>query len=187
MSHRQSAYAAICLGLAAAWGLFLFIPSQRQATERRTAATAAQQRLTEVQSMVAQVPAILKADEIMSNRRSEENSKLYGREDVLHLFDHLKAEASNYHLGVEEITPPVEELLALNKSMAQSNQPQFINMTVRLSGGYIDFGRFVRSLEEADYFRGVNSCLVTGSPDGKEPLQLAIGFRALLGALRETT
>ncbi len=181
MKQRLTVYGLIGLALLVAWGAMVFVPAERRAAKERSSEAAAKQRLLEVQQCIVQVPALLEAEKKMADRRLDLNSKLYARDDVLHLFDNLKSEAAQHKLQIEEITPPVEELLALNKTAGDADQPQFINMTVRLTGGYINFGRFVQALEGTDYFRGVNRCLVTGSADGKEPLQMTVGFKALLG------
>ncbi len=182
MKSRPMIYLFAVLALVVGWSLLLAVPEYRKARSEQLAAQLSRQRLNDIQQLVIRVPAVLEAQRRVSQEQLDLNSRLYARGQVLHLFEDLSAAATHYRLKVEEITPPVEELLALNRNRANSDQPQFINMTVRLTGGYVNFGEFVQALEQAEFFRGVNRCLVTGSPDGRAPLQMTVGFKALVGA-----
>ena len=87
---------------------------------------------------------------------------------------------------VVEITPPVEELLELNRVLPDSTKPQFLTIGVRLSGDFIKFGQYVREIEEAPYFRGLQRCTIIGNREKNENQQLYVSFKALLGNFRSS-
>ncbi len=84
-------------------------------------------------------------------------------------------------LSVTAITPPIEELLTLNRSVQNQGDPAFLNITMKLRGDYYSFSRFVLNLETAPYFRGATACQILDENAEPDRLQCTFGFRALLG------
>ena len=144
-------------------------------------------QLNDFNNTLNQLPVAVQTHKDLQRKLDEENSKLYAKGDLLRLFADLRSKAGSYHLHLVEISPPVSELLALNRSLPDSTAPQFLNMTVGLTGDYLDLGQFVTDLEQSPYFRGVNNCSINGSATTPGTLQIYIGFKAMLGIVAEAS
>jgi hypothetical protein len=132
-----------------------------------------------------QLPVYLEQSHDLETFRDHLNSSLYARDDILKLLNRLTADAVSHNLSVVEITPPVMELLELNRRQDQAGEPQFLNLTLDIRGQYVDFGRYVRQLESTPYFRAINHCSIRGNQMTQEALDFSLGFRAMLGTTKE--
>ena len=101
------------------------------------------------------------------------------------MLDKLDQEARANNLEILDITPPVSELLELNR-ITRPDEPLFLNITLTIAGNYVGFGKYMNNLEKAPFFRGVNSCHISGLPEEDPQLSLVVGFKTLLGRTRET-
>ena len=123
----------------------------------------------------------------LQSTRSNLTARLYTKDDILRLFDRLYLEAGHENLTIIEITPPIEELLSLNRQVGDPTKPLFLNISVRLEGGYVDFARFVRVIENSEFYRGTNLCQIIGARDDVYRLKQVYGFKALLGSLESNS
>lgn len=140
-------------------------------------------KLADFEQTINKLPDYIARRESLKKRREYLNSNLYTKEEVLNLFNQLKDKAARHNLYVSEITPPVEELLYLNSIVPDTNRPQFLNIGVHVTGSYIDFGKFVKTIEDQAYFRGINNCRISGSRDYNSQLDMYVTFKALLGRI----
>ena len=136
-------------------------------------------------SPIAQLPRFLEENKQLERQRGRLNSSLFAKDDILKLFDHISEEASGYDLRLVEITPPVAELLELNRQATDANTPQFLNITLHFQGNFVNFGQYVSTLEEKPYFRAVNSCVVRGGQTIQPAVDLSVSFKALIGTVEE--
>jgi Tfp pilus assembly protein PilO len=181
-------YAAVAVGMTVVWFLLVFAPLYKKLGQLEMQITESQQQLADFEQIMSQLPRYIEAREKLRAQRAALSSRLYSKDDILKLFDHLKRQAAKKNLTVTEISPPVEELLHLNSMIPDSTQPLFLNIALTFEGGYIEFGQFVGLVERADYFRGINECTIIGSKDPKDSeghLRLKLGFKAILGGLKE--
>ncbi len=181
MKRPTLLYSVIIAALIFLYGYFAFLPQQQQQQALSDQKKNYKSQLLQLERVVLQMPTVLRTRDQLHQKKSTLHSRLFAKADVLHLFEEIEQYAKANRLELIEITPPVHELLELNRLSSDPNQPLFINVEVRLSGGFIDFGRFVYDLETDNHWRGLNRCLLTGSRDGTRPLQLVVGFKALLG------
>lgn len=182
MNRRVLPYAVIVLVLAGGWFFAMYEPYRRQQAETRGRAAEARRQLAQYGRFMAELPTILAARKELEARKLDLNSHLYARNELIMLFEHLEQDAAQYGLRVEEITPPIEELLELNRAGLKSNGPRFLNIDVRLTGPFAGLGKFVQQLESERHFSTVRRCLITSSGDRRTNPQMLIGFTTLLGS-----
>lgn len=182
MKRRVGIYGGTVLALVVLWGYMVYVPYQAKARLAETQGAETQRQLREVEQFTLQLPVFLQDQQELDRQRIDLESKLYAKADVLMLLADLRLQASEFGVRVEEMSPPIEELLVLNETVARNDSPQFLNVEIILSGDYVALGRFVQRLEQSEYTRGINRCVITGARDGTEPLQMQLGFRALLGS-----
>lgn len=183
MKSRVYHLAAATLALAGLWYLFLFRPADQSHRQLTQQLNEVQAQMADFNATVAQLPAFMEAQSDVKTKLEAMNSHLYAKADVLKLLEHLKLDAADYRLRVVEIIPPVGELLELSRSASSSDEPQFLNVTIRVTGTYQSFGEYCRYLEQTPYFRGVTACHI-GAPPAEGPIEYGLTFRALLGTIR---
>lgn len=187
MRRALVAYPLIGLVVLSLWFFTAYVPHHREKKVTGQGIAEAEKQLADFQQTIAELPRIIKERKNLLSLRDDLDSKLYTKEDVLKLFDELDRQATRWEIELIEITPPVEELLYLNTIVPDSGQPQFLNIGLRLDGDYLRFGRFIETIEQADYFRGINRCKMQGHADDNTKITLHLGFKALLGSLKEET
>ena len=187
MKRRLALYSGIALTLLVAWFFLLYSPLSKELASAQVRAEQAKQQITEFRRIMAELPVYVETHRGLEQNRTDLNEALYAKDDILELFDLISNRAQALNLKVIEITPPVEELLLLNNIMPDPDKPPFLNLMVKLRGGYVNFGNYVAFIESAEFFRGVNMCQITTSPDQVGPTDYLIGFQALLGQIEETS
>jgi len=187
MNRRLIIYVAAAAAMLTAWYFLLYAPLSRERMHTAVRTEQARGQLVEFQRIMAELPMYLETRRTLEKTRSDINQSLYARDDILQLFDLISTQAARRGLEVEEISPPVEELLRLNNLILSADKPPFLNLTIKLRGGYVPFGKYVAFIETAPFFRGVNLCQISRSPDSEDPARFVLGFRALLGQLEESS
>lgn len=161
------------------WLVVVMYPIQRDRTEFLDRSAEAERQLADFQATVQQLPNFIESRRRLDELKSALHSRLYSKEEILQLFDRLRIGAREQGIEVVEISPPVEELLELNRQAPQDGRPQFLNLVLTLSGDFIGVGKFVGGIEDAPYFRGINQCQIS-TVEGKPGIRAVVGFRALL-------
>ncbi len=180
MSGKRLTTVVLALALIASWYFAGYVPMRGQLRGINQQIDVAEAQLADYQTTIAQLPVLIREGAEMDARKYRQNAALFAKEDVLRLFDEINTQAGSEQLSVVEITPPVNELLNLNAAAATPHEPLFLNVTVRVMGDYIGFGRFVGRVESLPYFRGVNTCSAMGTADKSAPVVYSLGFKALL-------
>lgn len=185
MKQKIALYAVSTAGLSLVWYLVVFslVNTKLDAVQVRT--TEVQAQLADYTKTVKELPAFLAANESLERLRNELNSSLFAKGDILQLFRQLATDAAEHNLELVQISPPVAELLELNRLALIDNEPQFLNVTLDLKGQYLDFGRYMIHLEARPYFRTINTCVIRGNPDLQPTVDMAVSFKALIGSLEE--
>lgn len=178
--------AGIGAGVVCLWFFIGYAPMTVESRQIKIRIEQAHVQLIDFQTTMDELPNYLKTSRDLEEFRSRLSSSLYAKTDILALLDLLKKEAKSKRLTIIEITPPISELLALNRATLTNDQPQFLNLSLKIKGDYVQFGRYVELLEDAPYFRGVNFCFVSGSTDPTVGVTYTLGFRALLTSERES-
>ncbi len=172
-------YLTTTAALIIVWLLAVMYPIQRDREEFLDRSAEAERQLADFQVTVQQLPQFIESQRRLDELKSALHSLLYSKEEILKLFGRLRAGAQEHGLKVVEISPPVEELLALNRQAPQDGRPQFLNLDLTLSGNYVSIGKFVSEIEGAAYFRGINHCQLN-TVEGTRGVTAKVGFRALL-------
>lgn len=181
MKRSVCIYSGIGVAMLLGWYLLLFIPLNRERTTVHTRADQARQQLVGYQQTMLQLPMYLETQSDLNKARVDLNDGLYARDQIIQLFSLLTEQAKRRGLRVVEISPPVEELLLLNSILPGSDQPPFLNLTVTVVGGYVNFGKYLQLIEGAEFYRGINRCLIITAADEAAPTTCTISFQALLG------
>lgn len=181
MNRKSWIYISCSIVIVILWVFLQFIPYVEKSAQITGLTIEAEQLLQDFTNTIDMLPEILKQKEQLLSQKLLLNSKLYTKAEVLNLFNELKTKAGIQQLEVTEITPSVEELLHLNSIVPDSTQPQFLNIGLNVVGSYINFGKFVTTLEKEKYFRGINRCIIVGKIDENDEISMFIGFKALLG------
>jgi len=181
LKHLAFIYASIGLGIVALWFFAIYAPYRQQIDGYESRQVTADLQLTDFSQTLAALPKSVELRKSLEVLKTDLNSKLYSKEDILKLFERVRDEASDKGLRLIEISPPIEELLYLNSVVPESGEPQFLNIQLTLMGDYVDFGRFVGRLESSNYFRGINDCQVAATQNGSGLNRYQIGFKAVLG------
>lgn len=182
MRTRLITFLGAAVGILALWFFLLYRPAANRQVLLDAELAETQAKLDDYHATVADLPAILKQQNNLRTSRRELASKLFAKNDILNLFRQLDTDVRNHDLRITEISPPVHELLALNQKLQTPDDPLFLNIRLTIKGNFIDFGRYVEALEQANYFRGVNRCTINSSNVAGEPTTYTIDFRALLGS-----
>lgn len=185
MNRRISIYASIGGTVLTVWYFFVCIPMSTRLQTVHEESAEVERQISDYNQTLADLPNFLKANETLEELRGRLNSSLFAKNDILDLFNQISNEAAEYNLKLVEITPPVSELLELNRRASMANDPQFLNITLHFQGGFVDFGRYVSQLEKEPYFRSVNSCIVRGNQILQPSVDLSVSFKALIGTVEE--
>ena len=186
MKKRITAYSATGLILTVAWLLLIYSPTVKRKQALDSQIRGAEQQLVDFNKTMAELPKYLQTSTNLTRFKDELNSSLYAKNDILDLLEQITQDAVNNGLAVTEITPPVSELLELNRSTDLENEPQFLNITLDLSGQYLDFGKYVSHLEKTPYFRRINSCTARNGRQPQPQVAFTLSFKALIGAPKES-
>ena len=183
MLKQSYMYVTAILILTSCWFFLIFTPFTKDKNELEKKIADNQLQLQDFEQTINLLPKYIKERELLKQRKDFLNSKLYTKEEVINLFSRLQRDAAKQNLFVTEITPPIEELLILNSFIPDSTTPQFLNIGVHVTGSYIEFAKFIKKIEKEPFFRGINSCRISGSKDYNQDLDLYLGFKALLGRI----
>lgn len=185
MKSQFSAYVVVSVVLVVVWFFVALIPHSSRYSMVRNEINLSKQKLKDFQETIKLLPQYVKTRNELARQKAELNSSLYTKENLLSLFENFYALAKTHKVGIVEITPPIEELLQINRIVPDSVGLMFLNVTLRIEGDYRNFGRFVSALEEEPFYRGPNVCQVTGTNDRRYNVQYLVGFKSLLGSLKD--
>jgi hypothetical protein len=181
LRQRIALYAAGIPTILALWYFAVYTPASKSLSSERDEVSNALRQLTDYSRTVRELPEFLTANEQLEAARSEINSSLYAKNEIMGLFHQLTTDAQNHDLQLVQISPPVLELLELNRQASVDNVPLFLNVTLDLEGNYVDFGRFIGDLESKPYFQSVKSCVIRGAQTPERTVDMSLSFKALIG------
>ena len=185
MKSRIITYATAAIGLAFLWLIFIHHPLNEKHRHVLLQTAEAEAQLVDYSNTISRLPEFLARSNSLEVSRLQLQSSLYAKEDIMQLLDQLNQRTKASRLVIAEIIPPVSELLMLNRTAHNPSEPHFLNITLRIHGRYVDFGAFVSELEKAPYFRGINTCRISGSSEPGQTVSYSVGFKALLGDIGE--
>lgn len=187
MNRRLIYYYLGAIALVAAWYFVVRQPEAAEQKKLNDEIAAAESKLADYRTTVADLPTILEQQKQLLSSKSELESSLFAKRDILKLFRELNDHVDRHNLQITEISPPLSELVALNQKMQQPGEPLFLNIKLTIRGGYIEFGQYVAELEQQPYFRGINRCVVQSGQSSNDPTIFRIDFKALLGSTEQSS
>ena len=187
MKSRLFIYYGIAIGIICLWYFVIYTPMAEKHRAVRTETAEREKQLVAYNKILAELSNYIQTSSNLESHKIELSSRLYSKNDILKLFNQLGQDAVRDRLEITEIIPPLEELLALNKKVANPEEPLFLNITLKLEGSFINFGKYVIKLEHAPFFRGINFSKITSDRKNPQNLFFTISFKALLGRIAEDT
>jgi Tfp pilus assembly protein PilO len=180
--NRAAYYILGTLAVALAWYFLLFTPQQAQREKARQEYTQVQSEVNDFHSTIADFPAHLATRDKLESFRSDLEQRLFAKNDIMRLFEELNTVAGRHEVTVKELRPSVEQLLKLQREVADSGDPEFLNVGITATGAYADLGRYLRYIETADFFRGLEYCEINPAAGIRPTVMMHLEFRALLGS-----
>ena len=186
MTKRLLMYCGIGVGMTLLWAFLIWHPAVSEHHSKRSDTARLERQLNDLLAIVVRIPEYTETRKALMAEAENLQSTLYAKNEIMEMLDLLDREASRNGLKITEITPPVDELLDLNRT-TRPDEPLFLNITLAVEGRYVGFGRYVNQLEKAAFFRGVNHCHIVRPREDDRPLNISLGFKTLLGRVRETS
>ncbi len=186
MSRRLKLYAGLAAALVACWSLFLYSPASKRITKLEIDIKTNEETIERLRVEVAELPSILTSQQILTDEEADRAQDLFTRSEILSLLTKIGRHCQEHRLKLTEVRPTVEELILMNQKHVDSPEPNFLNITLVLTGKYSSFGEFVIALERAPYFRGINYSRINAMDEGKKPAQYIVEFKTLLGRIAES-
>lgn len=183
MKQRHIIVISLFVIITSAWYLLLVIPTQQKHSRLRNSLDTANLQIKDFRNIMMIAPEFYKNHEELKRQKLHLTSQLYSKENLLSLFDELKARANKNNLKVVEFTPSVEELLRINRLLPDEKKPQTLNIIVTLNGQLEDIGTFVKGVESDNFYQGVDFCRILNHVDGQINSDFIYGFKAVLGTL----
>ncbi len=146
----------------------------------------ADRNLEDINRTMLEAPEFFKMHRDILNKKKTLTSQLYTKEDLIRLFEDFEKKATRHHLKITEITPSVEELLLLNRKIPSETDPQILNLTIYLRGGFINVGNFIKEMEAQKFYQGIDNCRITNNGPYSADSNIKFSFRAVLGTLKES-
>ena len=185
MKSRLIGYTLFAVALLILCTFLVFLPQHLLYLETSSKIIQAEKSLVDFERTILLLPSYIKTHQNLTKKIDSLNSSLYTKENILNLFDQFYSIANKNKMKIIEITPPVEELLRINRINPDSTKFMILNVSIKVNGSFTNFGRFVSSMEEALFFRGSNHCSIFSSYDWKRPVLYDFGIRSLLGSLKD--
>lgn len=184
LKSRLIGYTFFAVAMLILWTFLIFVPQHTLYLKTSYEIIQAEKNLADFEKTVLLLPSFVKTHEALTKKIENLNSSLYTKENILNLFEQFYSIAGKNKMKIVEITPPVEELLRINRINPDSTKLMILNVSIKVNGAYSNFGKFVSSMEEALFFRGSNYCSIISTLKLKSPVLYDFGFRSLLGSLK---
>ena len=186
MKKRYFITIGIALAIALTWLLYLMSPGIQERDSLRTAAAEAEKQLAGFRQIMFEFPDFFNSRKQLLQQKKHLLSKLYSKAELLKLFDQLKQAAEVCDLRLVEISPSVEELLALNRSLPDEVTPRPLDITVRLLGDLRNIGEYIEKTSSRDFYQGLTRCVISNPDDGRRLSHVTYSFRAILGTIKDS-
>lgn len=184
MSAAQKRYAALIGGggaLCLLLNALVIGPLNNERKEIKSETAVLSVKLLDYQTTMLTINTYLEKRRELESRRLSLSAGLYNRAEVLEIVGALADMADKHHVTVKEISPSVEEMLRLNRETPTDGAPQFLDMAIRISGGFSGAGKFMGDLEKSPLFVGLRNLHVIEREKGYVPAEYSIHFEAILG------
>ncbi len=164
--------------------VFLISPQLKSANETEIQLAESEIKIAGYIKMMIEFPSFFKTQQDLLQKKKFLISRLYSKDDLIKLFDRIQKKSQGYNLTLIEISPSVDELLELNRRLLESDKPQPLDIVVRFRGNLQNSGRYIKEIENEDFFNGVNYCRISNHIENQKDSEISFGFKAILGTIK---
>ncbi len=183
--YHVIAVAAI-LVIAVGWYFVFLKPASSKRTQLQIELQERNYQLTDFRRTLAEFPDYFKAQKELLREKNRIIAQLYARDDLRRLFDEINNKCNTHNVTLMEIAPSVEELIMLNRQLPEDGQPFPLNITVKVKGHMPAAGKFIREIENEEYYQGTNYCTIRNTEKNMPKSHVTFSFRAILGTIKES-
>jgi len=115
LKSRLIVYISFAVAMLILWTFLVFVPQHTLYQETSSIIIQAEKNLADFKRTVLLLPSYVKTHHDLTKKIKSLNSSLYTKENILNLFDQFYSIAGKNKIKIVEITPPVEELLRINR------------------------------------------------------------------------
>lgn len=167
------------------WIILFAVPVQKEKSHLDKEIKVAEAQLDDYNRILHEFNETFKNYEKLIEQKNHLISKLFTKDDLLKLLDHLKELGYKNNIEIVEMSPSVEELIKLNKSFPQDGRPIELDILIKMRASLKNAGLFIKTVESEDYYKGFNRCQIINQSIGDERAFYTYGFKAILGTLKE--
>jgi len=168
------------------WGITLFKPRFDENNRLKAELSSAKIKLDDYNKTLTEFQKQFEVHQDLLKQKEHLLSRLYTKDDIIRLLDELLVKSSDYGISITEITPSVEELIALNKAAVDDNQPIHLDIAIKMKSRTINTGRFIKNIESQNYYKGFNFCTISNSDLNNPNSDVYYSFKAILGMIKES-
>ncbi|UCD94960.1 MAG: hypothetical protein JSU69_02605 [Candidatus Zixiibacteriota bacterium] len=176
----------VALAIALIWLLVLLSPGIEERDGLRTAVAEAENQLIDFRRIMFEFPDFFNSRKQLLQQKKHLLSKLYSKAELLKLFEQLTNTSKAYGLRLVEISPSIEELLALNRSLPNEDCPRPLDITVRLRGDLQNIGKYIEKTSSQDFCQRLTRCVITNSDETQRLSRVTYSFKAILGTIKDS-
>lgn len=184
MKLRHYLTIAISIIILGVWINFLAAPEYKERLRLKASIIESESRLTDYRNTMIEFHEQFKSHQELLNQKEHLISRLYSKDDIIMLFGDLAIKSSKYNVIVTEFSPSVVELIALNQSLVEGDEPLHLDITIKMRGQIPNVGRFIGEVESQNYYKGFNYCHIRNLRENDPISNISYSFKAILGALR---
>lgn len=185
MKLRHFITIAATLIIIALWFIFAAWPQYKDRRLLKSKIAESERRLSDYRKIMVEFHEQFDSHQQLLKRKTELISRLYSKKDIILLFGELTAKSSKYDLDIMEFSPSVKELIELNQTFVEADQPLHLNITLTMRGPVKSAGRFIGDVESQNYYKGFNYCSIRNTRDNNPYSEISYSFKAILGTLKE--
>ncbi len=165
---------------------FVVLPEMKRDNETEARLAESEVKIAGYIKTMIEFPGFFKSQQELLRKKKSLISKLYSKDDLIKLFDRIEKITRGYNLTLLEISPSVDELLKLNDRLLDSDKPQPLAIVVRFRGDLQNSGRYIKEIENENFFNGVNFCRINNHIDNQKDSEVSFGFKAILGTIKDS-
>jgi Tfp pilus assembly protein PilO len=186
MKKRHVIIITIILAITLVWLLVLMSPRIEERDHLRATVADTEKQLDDFRRIMFEFPDFFNSRKQLLEQKKHLLSKLYSKAELLKLFEQLTQTAKMCGLALVEISPSIEELLALNRSLPDESYPRPLDITVRLQGDLSRVGNYIEKTSARSFYQGTTRCVISNSAAGQKLSQVTYSFKAILGTIKDS-
>ncbi len=177
-----SVSAALLIG----WVAIFALPAWEKRDFLKTELSNRDSQLNDYNDILTRFSATFKQFEQMLEKKNKILSRLYTKEDLVKLFSQLNRLAKVNGVEIVEISPSVDELIRMNRTIVKDGKPLELQLKIKMKGRLFNTSNFIRAIEKQDYYKGFQLCNIINQGVQDKRSFYNYSFIALLGTIKES-